>query len=74
MIFSGYRPEAIGAVERRLAEVNGQPGAVFFDAESRAVAVLALDIADGHVVAVRTITNPEKLRHLDRALVRGRKV
>ncbi len=56
--------EALGAVERRVAEVNGQPGAVFFDAESRAVLVIALDIAGGQVIAVRTITNPEKLRHL----------
>jgi RNA polymerase sigma-70 factor (ECF subfamily) len=58
--------EDLGAVERRLAEVNGQPGAVFFDAERRAVLVLALDIAGGQVSAVRSITNPEKLRHLDR--------
>jgi RNA polymerase sigma-70 factor, ECF subfamily len=65
-LFSGYRPEALGAVEQRFAEVNGQPGVVFFDAESRAVGVIALDIAGGQVVAVRTITNPEKLRHLDR--------
>jgi RNA polymerase sigma-70 factor (ECF subfamily) len=63
-MFSGYRPEALGAVESRDAEVNGQPGRVFFDAESRAVLVIALDIAAGQVVAVRTITNPEKLRHL----------
>ena len=34
-------------------------------AESRAVVVIALDIAGGQVVAVRTISNPEKLRHLD---------
>lgn len=56
--------EDLGAVERRVAEVNGQPGLVFFDAESQAVLVIALDIAGGQVIAVRTITNPEKLRHL----------
>jgi RNA polymerase sigma-70 factor (ECF subfamily) len=64
-LFSGYQPEVLGAVQQRFAEVNGQPGVVFFDAESRAVLVIALDIAEGQVVAVRTITNPEKLRHLD---------
>jgi hypothetical protein len=37
---------------------------VFFDAESQPVLVVALDIAGGQVIAVRTITNPEKLRHL----------
>jgi RNA polymerase sigma-70 factor (ECF subfamily) len=64
-LFSSYQPESLGTVESRSAEVNGQPGRVFFDAESRAVLVIALDIAGGLVVAVRTITNPEKLRHLD---------
>ena len=64
-IFSAYQPAAIGAVEQRFAEVNGQPGVVFFDAEWRAVSIIALDIAGGQVVAVRTVTNPEKLRHLD---------
>jgi RNA polymerase sigma-70 factor (ECF subfamily) len=64
-IFGGYRPEVLGAVRRHDTEINGQPGRVFFDAESRAVAVIALDIAGGRVVAVRTISNPEKLRHLD---------
>ena len=56
--------EDLGAVERRVAEVNGQPGVVFFDAESQPVLVVALDIAGRQVIAVRTITNPEKLRHL----------
>jgi RNA polymerase sigma-70 factor (ECF subfamily) len=58
--------EELGAVERRAAEINGQPGAVFFDAEARAVLVVALDIAGGQVAAVRGINNPDKLRHLDR--------
>jgi RNA polymerase sigma-70 factor (ECF subfamily) len=71
-MFSGYRPEVLGAVESRVAEVNGQPGRVFFDAESRAVLVIALDIASGQVVAVRTITNPDKLRHLDELPIRER--
>jgi RNA polymerase sigma-70 factor (ECF subfamily) len=57
--------EELGAVERRAVEINGQPGAVFFDAEARAVLVIALDIAGGQVVAMRGITNPDKLRHLD---------
>ncbi len=28
-IFSGYRPASLGAVEQRVAELNGQPGMVF---------------------------------------------
>jgi RNA polymerase sigma-70 factor (ECF subfamily) len=48
----------------RLAEVNGQPGAVFFDPEGRPVVVVTLDIADDLVQSVRAIVNPDKLGHL----------
>jgi RNA polymerase sigma-70 factor (ECF subfamily) len=64
-LFGSYQPEVLGAVRYRAAEINGQPGRVFFDAQSRAVVIIALDIADGQIIAVRTISNPEKLRHLD---------
>ena len=48
----------------RLAEINGQPGAVFFDPEGRPVVIVSLDIADDLVQAVRAVANPDKLRHL----------
>jgi len=44
--------------------VNGQPGALSFDAEGRLVNVMVLDIADGVIQAVRSIVNPDKLAHL----------
>jgi RNA polymerase sigma-70 factor (TIGR02957 family) len=47
-----------------LAMVNGQPGAVVYDAEGRVASVFALDIADGLVQAVRSVVNPDKLQHL----------
>jgi RNA polymerase sigma-70 factor (TIGR02957 family) len=46
------------------ALVNGQPGAVAYDAEGRVAAVFAIDIADGQVQAVRSVVNPDKLQHL----------
>jgi RNA polymerase sigma-70 factor (TIGR02957 family) len=46
------------------AVVNGQPGAVAYDAEGHVVSVFALDIADGLVQAVRSVVNPDKLHHL----------
>ncbi|HYB18562.1 MAG TPA: RNA polymerase sigma-70 factor [Streptosporangiaceae bacterium] len=46
------------------ALVNGQPGAVVYDAEGRVASVVALDIADGMVQAVRAVVNPDKLHHL----------
>lgn len=65
-----------GATVRRV-EVNGQPGAMFFDPEDKLISVLALDIAEGQVQALRGIVNPDKLQHLGtpadtRALLRGR--
>jgi RNA polymerase sigma-70 factor, ECF subfamily len=44
--------------------VNGQPGALFLDADGRLLNVLALDILDGTVQAVRSVINPDKLQHL----------
>jgi RNA polymerase sigma-70 factor (ECF subfamily) len=64
------RGRELGAVGYRLTSVNGQPGAVVLDAEGASLAVVTLDIADGEIQTVRAITNPEKLRHLGRA-VRG---
>jgi RNA polymerase sigma-70 factor (TIGR02957 family) len=54
----------IGGVSLRPVEVNGQPGAMSFDPDGKLINVLALDIADGQILAVRSIVNPDKLRHL----------
>jgi RNA polymerase sigma-70 factor, ECF subfamily len=56
--------------------VNGQPGAVALDPEGKLINVMALDVADGQVQGVRSVVNPEKLRHLGpvadlNALMRG---
>ncbi len=48
----------------RRAEINGQPGAMFYDASGLLVSVICLDIADGVVQAVRSVINPDKLHHL----------
>jgi RNA polymerase sigma-70 factor (ECF subfamily) len=50
----------------REAEVNGQPGAIIFDGEGRVFSVMALDIVEGEIKSVRSIVNPDKLRHLPR--------
>lgn len=44
--------------------VNGQPGARLIGGDRRLVSVLTLDIADGHIQAMRNVLNPDKLRHL----------
>jgi RNA polymerase sigma-70 factor (TIGR02957 family) len=48
----------------RPVEVNGHPGALGLDGRQRVLLVLSLDIADGQVQGIRSILNPDKLRHL----------
>jgi RNA polymerase sigma-70 factor (ECF subfamily) len=48
----------------RRADINGQPGAMFYDASGLLVSVICLDVADGVVQAVRSVINPDKLHHL----------
>jgi RNA polymerase sigma-70 factor, ECF subfamily len=51
-------------ITMRLREINGQPGALVLDRDGRIVNVCVLDVADGAVQAVRSVVNPDKLRHL----------
>ena len=53
-----------GGARLRLVDVNGQPGAMVFDPEGKLINVMSLDIADGQIQAVRSVVNPDKLRHL----------
>jgi RNA polymerase sigma-70 factor (ECF subfamily) len=46
------------------AWVNGQPGLLARDADGGLIAVIALDVLDNQVQAIRTVANPEKLSHL----------
>jgi len=59
----GRQAHERGIVHRR-ALVNGEPGLVFHEPNGRALWVAALEIADGVVVAVRSILNPDKLTHV----------
>jgi RNA polymerase sigma-70 factor (ECF subfamily) len=46
------------------AVVNGQLGGIAHDPEGRVVAVIALEIAEGRVQAIRSVVNPDKLTHI----------
>lgn len=62
----GSRRFAIDTVaELRLAEINGQPGAVMYGRDGRPLVVLSLDIANDQIQAVRAVSNPDKLQHLE---------
>jgi RNA polymerase sigma-70 factor (ECF subfamily) len=65
-----------GGFTTRREQVNGQPGALFFDRDGKLISVAILDIADGQVQGINAVANPDKLRHLGpvgdvRALLRG---
>jgi hypothetical protein len=51
-------------ITHRAARVSGEPGVVFHDSDGRALRVAAFEIADGVVVAVRSVLNPDKLTHI----------
>ena len=48
----------------RPIRVNGQPGVLAVDADGGLIAVIAFDVLDSQVQAIRAVANPEKLRHI----------
>jgi RNA polymerase sigma-70 factor (ECF subfamily) len=59
----GEQARQVGVVIRPM-EVNSQPGALVLDPDGRLVNIFSLDIADGAVQTIRSVINPDKLRHL----------
>jgi ketosteroid isomerase-like protein len=64
LLVGGLRRGRTFGASLRLAWVNGQPGAVMYDAEGRVVGVIELEVAGGVVQTIRTVANPDKLGHL----------
>ncbi len=51
-----------GVVE--MQQVNGQPGAIFRDPDGKVLNTWTLDILDGRIQTIRTVSNPDKLGHM----------
>jgi RNA polymerase sigma-70 factor (TIGR02957 family) len=60
----GRQARRLPGVTQRRVEINGQPGALVFDAEGKVFSAFALEIFGGQVQSVRSVVNPDKLRHL----------
>jgi RNA polymerase sigma-70 factor (ECF subfamily) len=45
-------------------EVNGHPGAIFRDRHNKVLNTWTLDVLDGRIQTIRTVLNPDKLKHL----------
>jgi RNA polymerase sigma-70 factor (TIGR02957 family) len=65
-LLAGMSALARRGVRLQVTEVNGQPGAMAFDAQGQLVGIMGLDIAEGQIQAIHSVANPDKLRHLDR--------
>ena len=63
-LIASLRARTRFGITSRREEVNGQPGALFFDREGRLIGVMSLDVAEGQIQGVSSIVNPDKLRHL----------
>jgi len=50
-------------------EVNGQPGALALNADGSLISVMALDIVDGTITAIRSIPNPDKIAHISSTIL-----
>jgi RNA polymerase sigma factor (sigma-70 family) len=61
---SWNRQGARGGGQMRRATINGLPGALMLDAEGGVIGAMSLEVAAGEIVAVNSVVNPEKLRHL----------
>jgi len=53
----------------RLAEVNGDPGLLGFDADGALIAAQAFEISGGRIQAIRSIVNPDKLAHISSTIL-----
>jgi RNA polymerase sigma-70 factor (TIGR02957 family) len=56
--------ERIANASVRMVEVNGQPGAMILDGDGGIISVMALDVDGREIKAIRSVVNPDKLRHL----------
>jgi RNA polymerase sigma-70 factor, ECF subfamily len=45
-------------------EVNGEPGAIFRDRDGKVLTTMALDVLDGQIQTIRSVSNPDKLGHV----------
>jgi RNA polymerase sigma-70 factor (ECF subfamily) len=61
----GWRSMALEqGITYRTGTVNGEPGVVYFWPDGTVAGVQELEIADGVVVGIRAVLNPDKLAHL----------
>jgi RNA polymerase sigma-70 factor, ECF subfamily len=53
----------------RLAEINGGPGLLGFDADGTLIAAQAFELSGGVIQAIRSVVNPDKLAHISSTIL-----
>ena len=53
-----------GIREAGWVKVNGQPGAIFRDRDGKVLYAVTLDVLDGQIQTIRSVSNPDKLGHV----------
>ena len=51
-------------VESEPHQVNGQPGAIFRARDNKVLFTWTLDVLDGRIQTIRSVSNPDKLGHV----------
>ena len=59
----GRQSETLGATFE-LHPINGQPGIIFRGPGGGVFSVMSVEVVDGRVATIRSVVNPDKLRHL----------
>jgi RNA polymerase sigma-70 factor (ECF subfamily) len=59
----GSQSDRMGATFE-LRRINGQPGIIFRGPHSGVFSVITIEIVEGRVATIRSVVNPDKLRHL----------
>ena len=59
----GRQTETLGATFE-LHEINGQPGIIFRGPGGGVFSAMSVEVVDGQVATIRSVVNPDKLRHL----------
>src|SRR4029453_6693790 len=62
--YLGRLADRTSGTSLRPVAVNGDPGALYLDAQGRLIAVGALNIGGGQITGINGIATPEKLTHL----------
>jgi RNA polymerase sigma-70 factor (ECF subfamily) len=59
-----FPPLAQVGVAWEVREINGQAGAILRDRDGGVLLTLTLDVLDGQIQMIRSVSNPDKLRHV----------